>query len=155
MDFAERRNSARNPDNLNKRGSGLFGRRYSIAGARRTVDPETGRYMACRSPAGGCQGLPFSNGDQMSNLLGIPYNTNGTVGYVVDSFAGPHDWFRNHASRSYDSLGNSKYFTGIRKIVDQVAKAALIPVATPFSMAALIGTQSAMYMTAQGYLHGE
>jgi RHS repeat-associated protein len=155
MDFAERRNSARNPDNLNKRGSGLFGRRYSIAGARRTVDPETGRYMACRSPAGGCQGLPFSNGDQMSNLLGIPYNTNGTVGYVVDSFAGPHDWFRNHASRSYDSLGNSKYFTGIRKIVDQVANAALIPVATPFSMAALIGTQSAMYMTAQGYLHGE
>ncbi len=45
MDLAERRNSAQNPDNLNKPGSGLFGRKYSIAGARRTVDPETGSLL--------------------------------------------------------------------------------------------------------------
>jgi hypothetical protein len=77
------------------------------------------------------------------------------LGYVVDSFAGPHDWLRNHVSRSYDTLGNSRYFTGFRKFVDQVANAALIPVAAPFSIAALLGTQAFAYTTAQMYLHGD
>jgi hypothetical protein len=156
MDLAERRNSAQNPDNLNKPGSGLFGRRYSIAGARRAIDPETGKYLTCGSPAGGCQGLPLPDlDDEISNLLGMRYNPEGPVGYVVDSFAGPHDWFRNHISRSYDAVGNSTYFTGFRKIIDQVANGALIPAAVPFSMAALIGTQPLIYATAQVYLHDD
>ena len=156
MDLAERRASASNPHNLNKPGSRFFGRKFSIAGARRTVDPSTGDYLACGSPAGGCQGLALpGRDDQLSNLLGIRYNPEGPLGYVVDSFAGPHDWFRNHISRSYDVLGNSKYFTGFRKFVDQVANAALIPAAAPLSMAALVGTQPSTYMTAQVYLHGD
>jgi len=154
MDRAERLNSAKNPDNLNKRGSGLFGRRNSIAGARRTVASD-GSYLPCGSPAGGCQGLPIpGNLDQVSNLLGIPYNPEGQLGYVVDTFAGPHDWLRNHISRSYDSLGNSKYLTGFRKYVDQFANAALIPVAAPFSVAALIGTQPSVYLTTLEYTYG-
>jgi len=157
MDLAERRNSSHpGTDNLNKPGSGLFDRADSIAGARRTVDPATGNYLPCRSPAGGCQSLPFKDrGDQASNLLRMPYNPKGSIGYVVDTFAGPHDWLRNHVSRSYDVLGNSRYFTGMRKYVDQFANAALIPVAAPFSMATLIGTQPFVYLTAQEYLFGD
>ena len=155
MDLAERINSAKNPDNLNKRGSGLFGRKNSIAGARRTVAPD-GSYLPCGSPAGGCQGLPIpGNLDQTSNLLGIPYDPDGSLGYVVDTFAGPHDWLRNHISRSYDVLGNSNYVTGFRKYIDQFANAALIPVAAPFSVAALIGTQPSVYLTTLEYTYGD
>ena len=140
MDQSERANSSKNPDNLNKPGSGLYGEEHSIAGARRTV-VESGSYAACGSPAGGCQGLPIpGNLDQTSNLVGLAYDPQGPIGYVVDTFAGPHDWFRNHVSRSYDLLGNSRRFTGFRKLVDEIANGVLIPVAAPFSAGALVGT---------------
>jgi hypothetical protein len=167
MDLAERQSSATNPDNLDKPGSGLYGNEHSIAGARRIVDPhsEVGSYFTCRSPAGGCQGLPIpGTKDQISNLLGVPYKERSMLGYVVDTFAGPHDWFRNHISRSYITIsnpsvfhviGNAKYFTGFRAIIDQVANVALLPLAVPFSAAALISTQPYFYATTQHYLYGD
>jgi len=166
MDLAERQNSAHNADNLNQRGSKLFGNESSLAGSRRTVDPfsEVGSYLPCRSPAGGCQGMPIpGTADQASNLAGLPYNPEGQLGYIVDTFAGPHDWLRNHVSRSYiqtpaqsfDVIGNSKYFTGFRKYVDQVANFALIPAAAPFSVAALLGTQPSLFITAQYHIYGD
>jgi RHS repeat-associated protein len=155
MDLAERINSAKNSDNLNKPGSRLFGRKYSLAGARRTVSAD-GSYLPCGSPAGGCQGLPIpGNLDQASNLIGIPYNPEGPLGYIVDTFAGPHDWLRNHISGSYDVLGNSRYLTGIEKLIDEFANAALIPVAAPFSAAALLGTQPALYLTTLENIYGD
>jgi hypothetical protein len=94
--------------------------------------------------------------DQASNLAGIAYDPNGPIGYVVDTFAGPHDWLRNHVSRSYNILGDSKYFQpGLRRVIDQVANAVLIPVAAPFSIGALLGTQPAFYLVAEGHLYGD
>jgi RHS repeat-associated protein len=166
MDLSERHNSAQNPDNLNKPGSGLYGHRYSIAGARRVVDPQSGvgSYLTCRSPAGGCQGLPIAGtNDQVSNLLGFAYEEQGMLGYLVDSFAGPHDWFRNHISRSYIQtanpalfhvVGNGKYFSGFRAIIDHIANFALIPAAAPFSVAAFVATQPYISATALQRVHG-
>lgn len=166
MDLSERHNSAQNPDNLNKPGSGLYGHRYSIAGARRIVDPQSrvGTYLTCRSPAGGCQGLPIpGTHDQASNLLGFAYDGQGLLSYLVDTFAGPHDWFRNHVSRSYiqvanpalfQVVGNGRYFSGFRAILDNMANFALIPAAAPFSMAAFVATQPFLNSTAQQWAHG-
>ena len=145
------------PGFFNKPGSGLFGRLFSLSGARRTLDPD-GNFLVCGSPAGGCQSLPLPGTlDEPSNLLGLTYDPKGPVGYLVDTFAGPHDWLRDHISRSYNELGNSKYFApgSFRQFVDRVANAALIPVAAPIAVATLIGTQPILYRTALEYANGD
>ena len=57
--------------------------------------------------------------------------------------AGPHDWFRN-ATGSYvrtgpsHLIGNAKYFTGFRKVVDAIANYVLIIPSTPFAVAVIV-----------------
>lgn len=56
---------------------------------------------------------------------------------VNESFAGPHDWFRN-ATGSYDLQGNSNYFSGIRLKVDSVMNYVLVLPAAPLAVSALV-----------------
>ena len=167
MRASERELSSINPDNLGTDSAGFFGDKKGLAGARRQVDPYSpdGRYLRCVSPAGGCQGQAIDINDyaQPNNFFGIggPYKADSVRDRINESFAGPHDWLRNHVSRAYitrpagpyDVIGNGRVFTGFRLRVDQFANAALIPVAAPFAASALLMTQRGLYTGYQvGYM---
>lgn len=154
MRASERALSSINPDNLGTDSSGFFGDGVGLAGARRQVGPD-GKYLRCVSPAGGCQGQPMLEQDQLNNFFGIggPYKVGSVRDRINESFAGPHDWFRNHVSRAYDPVGNGRVFTGFRLRVDQFANGALIPAAAPFAASAMLMTQRGLYTGYQvGYM---
>lgn len=146
MRASERELSSINPDNLGTDSAGFFGDKTGMAGARRQYS-KFGELLPCKSYAGGCQGQPILEQDELNNFFGIggPYKANSVRDRINESFAGPHDWLRNHVSRAYDPRGNGRVFTGFRQRVDQFANAALIPVAAPFAVSALIMTQRAFY----------
>ncbi len=131
------RNASLNPDNIDGDSAGFFGDGKKLAGARRTIDPNTGAYTQCTSLMGGCQGQQILAGDDRSSFLGMPYDPGSLPDFVNESFAGPHDWLRN-ATGSYNALGNSHYFTGIRSIVDSVANYGLVMPASPFAVAGMV-----------------
>jgi RHS repeat-associated protein len=129
-----------NPNNASGSSAGFFGDRFSLAGARETLDDFFQR-VACKSWAGGCQGAILSSVDDPKNLLGIPYSSGGFLDTLGESFAGPHDWLRNMTG-AYLPNGNSVYFApgSAGDIWDQIKLWGTIPLAAPFAASALIGT---------------
>jgi filamentous hemagglutinin len=164
MRTAERNLSNEHPMNRNTNGesAGFYGDGTKMAGAREQFD-SFGNRLPCVSPAGGCQGAPVGPFDQRSNFFGTSYSPGGVKDYLNESFAGPHDWFRNNVSRSYirspsgayDIIGNMKNLSGVRLQFDRFANAALIPLAAPFAVAGMLATQTSMYALAMQYLHTE
>jgi hypothetical protein len=165
MRNAERRLSEQHPQGRNTNGesAGFYGDGTKLAGAREQFN-SVGERLPCVSPAGGCQGAPIPNStDQGSNFFGTDYSPGGVKDYVNESFAGPHDWFRNHVSRSYirtpngayDIVGNMKNFSGIRLQIDRIANAALIPVSAPFAVAGILTTQVPLYTSTLQHLYSE
>jgi hypothetical protein len=164
MRNAERRLSEQHPDGLNTNGdsAGFYGDGIKMGGAREQLN-SVGDRLPCISPAGGCQGAPINPADQSSNFFGTDYSSGGVRDYVTESFAGPHDWFRNNVSRSYirtpsgnfDIVGNMKNFSGSRLQIDRIANAALIPMAAPFAIAGILTTQVPLYTTTMQHLFNE
>jgi hypothetical protein len=146
-------NASLNPDGVNLDGesAGMNGDNKKLAGARRTVviNPETGlpEYGRCTSLMGGCQGAPIRQDDVRSSFFGFSYAAGSWQDRINESFAGPHDWFRN-LTGSYDALGNSRNFTGFRAFVDDyIMNYGLVIPAAPFAAAAL--TPSYLYESPQ------
>jgi len=110
-----------NPDNISGESYGVDGSGEKLAGARRAVNPETGRYFPCDPLMGGCQGAPTREGDIRSSFFGMEYAPRSLPDRINEGFAGPHDWLRN-LTGSYintvveptDVVGNSRVFTGAR-----------------------------------------
>jgi hypothetical protein len=130
------RQSLRNPDNINGESRGFFGDGKKLAGARRAIDPNTGEYLECKSPFGGCQGARLTSNDVRSSFLGASYSPGSAADYVNEAFAGPHDWFRN-LTGTYNAMGNAHHFTSARLVLDTILNGALVPVAAPFAGAAM------------------
>jgi hypothetical protein len=129
-------NSSLNPDgsNIDGESEGMFGIKAKLAGARRELG------AACVSLMGGCQGAPRLPGDVRSSFFGMEYAPGSIPDRINESFAGPHDYFRN-LTGSYDELGNSRTFTGMRLTVDKIMNYALVLPAAPFALAALVPVQ--------------
>ena len=167
MRTSEQELSSIAPDrqNLGSDSDGFFGDKTGMAGARRQYD-KFGELLPCKSPAGGCQGQPILNGkDQVNNFFGIgdSYDAGSVRDTINESFAGPHDWLRNHVSRAYitkpvnpwDVVGNGRVFTGARKWVDNFANFSLIPVAAPFAGSALVMTRRGLYVGYWAHRHAD
>jgi RHS repeat-associated protein len=132
--------------NLNGISKGMFGDNLKLAGAGEVIGPD-GR-LPCTSLMGGCQGAPvYINGvtvDERSSFFGTEYDPGDLRDTINESFAGPHDWFRN-ATGSYitnpvgaEILGNGKYLTGWADKFDAFKNYALIVPAAPFGVAGLV-----------------
>ena len=141
-------NSSNNPDNINGKSAGFFGDLIKLAGARREYD-EFGNRLRCFAPLGGCQGVAYADTtDQGANFLGVPYAPGGVLDRVNESFAGPHDWFRNLTGsyvtnpQDWEHIGDSIHFTspGAAFFDSYVSNFALLLPAAPFAAAALITT---------------
>jgi RHS repeat-associated protein len=139
-----------NTDNVNGTSAGFMGDRIKLAGARRTIFPGTDDYLPCVAPLGGCQGAPIASNDQGANSFGIRYRSGSIFDAVNESFAGPHDWFRN-ATGSYDKFGNSVFMTGMRDMFDSyVANFGMLIPAAPFAVAGFVQT----YLPSLTYVRG-
>lgn len=106
-------------------------------------------YMACDGPAGGCQGNVIQPNDVSSRLGPISYGAGDIADTLVESFSGPHDWLSDQVGM-YDGLGNGIYRTGFSHYLYEGLSRGLIPVASPFSAAALIdttGVTNSLYYT--------
>ena len=97
------------------------------------------RYLACDGPAGGCQGKVIQPNDVPSRLGPISYGASNMADNLVESFAGPHDWLSDRVGM-YDALGNGIHRAGFDHYLYEGLSYGLIPVASPFSAAALIDT---------------
>ena len=139
-------NSSINPDNI-KGHSGFNGDQKKVVGARRIVlafDLVSSEYSydQCTSVMGGCQGAAeLTPTDERSGFLGKEYPAGGLADRINESFAGPHDWFRN-ATGSYDANGNPYLFTGARLIQDVGMNYALAVPAAPFAVSGLLLTKN-------------
>ena len=84
-----------------------------------------------------------------SELAGIPYSPNSALERLTESFAGPHDWLSDQVGMYNPVTGNGIYRTGLNHYLHEAYSYGLIPVAAPFSAAALIettaGVNSLMY----------
>lgn len=133
--------------NVDGKSKGFLGDGKKIGGARRTYD-NLGELLPCDAPLGGCQGAPRIQGDVAARIGPITYKPGSFSDMVIESFAGPHDFFRN-LTGSYTSLGNSVYTTGVSAFVDDYIKnfAMLVP-AAPFAAAGILQTMdpSAVYL---------
>jgi len=140
------RNSSQNPDNINGKSAGFFGDGKKLAGARHTIDPkDPNSYIKCESLMGGCQGAPISKyGDVRSSFLGASYEPSSIQDYVNESFAGPHDWFRD-ATGSYLSNGNSISTSGFSAFWDEIKNYTLVIPAAPFAVGGIIGSTQTLH----------
>ena len=108
--------SGRNPDNISGTSRGLFGDLFKIGGGRREYnpewilsdgrDPDIEKYLPCNAPMGGCQGALVLSTDDAARFGPIKYAPGDLLDTVVETFSGPHDWFRN-LTGSYNAMGNS------------------------------------------------
>ncbi len=128
-----------NPDNIDGGSEGMFGDGTKLAGARRTINPDTGRCFFCDSYAGGCQGQPTSDMPGVrASLFGLDYESGSYHDRIAEAFAGPHDFLRNLAG-AYDGNGNARYVAGFQSgMQDHLLNAGLLVPAAPFAGAALI-----------------
>ncbi len=139
------KNASQNSYNIDGDSAGFFGDGKKLAGARRTFDSKTGKFLACESLMGGCQGAPGLNkNDVRSSFLGAPYESGSLQDYVNESFAGPHDWFRD-ATGSYLSNGNSINVTGFSAFWDEIKNYTLVIPAAPFAVAGIIGSTTTLH----------
>ena len=104
-----------------------------MAGARRVLDE------ICESLMGGCQGGPIGN-EKATSFFGFEYSPGSMRDRINESFAGPHDWFRN-ATGSYNATtGNGIPFKGMELAFDTVKNYALVLPAAPLAVSALVTT---------------
>ncbi|NNE06187.1 MAG: hypothetical protein HKN15_10740, partial [Xanthomonadales bacterium] len=151
----------KNPANTGKASRGFYGDQTARAGALRTPNPEYPDdsgfpFLKCDSTAGACQGNEvFHPQDIVNSRLGpFFYPPYGTVDYVLESFAGPHDWLRLKTG-SYDPLtGLNLYREGIAEVWDGIKNYGLIPVAAPFAAAAILVTSPNLHLVTQFQIHG-
>jgi len=159
LELSSQHPAGRNTDGISM---GAYGDQKKLGGSRELLTAD-GVRLSCRSIAGGCQGAPLPNSlDQRSNLFGRFYPPGGLADYFVEKFSGPHDWLRNHVSRSYytetkgfEIAGNVRVLTGIRRHIDQIANFALIPVAAPFALAGILATQPPLLVVNWQHNYGE
>jgi hypothetical protein len=148
------RNASQNPDNINGDSEGFFGDGKKLAGARRTVD-SSDEYLKCDSLMGGCQGAPIiKNGDVENSFFRLKYKSGSIFDVVNESFAGPHDWFRDMTG-SYLPNGNSVNVSGLAYAWDSVKNYALVIPAAPFAVGALVMTTPTAFPTYLNYRYGD
>ncbi len=136
-----------NPDNMGKDSDGFFGDKKGLAGTRRVLNPKYGttpgalKYLTCDGPAGGCQGPQIPGAVSVGSRLGpISYPPGSFFDTLAESFAGPHDWLSDQVGM-YDVItGNGISRSGFMGGLYETMSYGLIPVASPFSVAALIET---------------
>jgi len=151
----------RNPANTGKPSSGFYGDQTARAGALRTPDPDYPlqaefRFRPCDSVAGACQGRQVINPlDVVQSRLGpMDYPPYGTLDYITESFAGPHDWLRLMTG-SYDPItGLNINRVGLDKLWDGVKNYGLVPIAAPFAVAGILTTSPNMHLVIQEHLYG-
>ena len=151
------RNSSLNKygHNIDGDSAGFFGDFIKLAGARRTVDPLNPQsYLRCDSLMGGCQGAPIRPDDVRSSFFGFKYDPESMADKINESFAGPHDWFRN-LTGSYDVVGNSRHFIGSRAAIDNLMNYTLVAPAAPFAVGALVTTNSGVTSAVYQYQYGD
>lgn len=81
------------------------------------------------SPLGCYQGGPGC-------IFGIPYRTGGLVDYIVEGFAGPHDYL-NHPV-FYTPEGTLRSLTGLGRIYGAFRNATNVILAAPIAIPALV-----------------
>ncbi len=137
--------------NINGESAGFFNDGKKIAGARRAEG------QPCLSLTGGCQGAPrLGSDDVRSSFFGVEYDPNSVPDIINESFAGPHDFFRN-LTGSYDSLGNSRVFLpgSFAENFDAVKNYFLVPPAAPFSIGGLISRNPSFQVSSQYLINDE
>ncbi|MES2353056.1 MAG: RHS repeat-associated core domain-containing protein [Pseudomonadota bacterium] len=145
-----------NLDNINGESAGFNGDGIKVGGvhhecAMSPCIPDN--YLPCDGPAGGCQGAPISGHDVRARLGPFHYSPGSFLDKLVESFAGPHDWLRDHTGFSYDGVtGNSIHFSGLRLAVDNIHLYGSIPIAAPIAVGGLIGTTPGAQTALQGHI---
>ena len=129
-----------NEANANGVSKGFFGDNFKLGGGRREYFQ--GIPLPCDAPLGGCQGAPnLTAGDVGARFGPISYQPGGILDAAVESFAGPHDFFRN-LTGAYTAQGNSVTITSsFGKFTDAYVMnfGNLLP-AAPFAAAAVVQT---------------
>jgi hypothetical protein len=130
-----------NEANANGKSRGFFNDFFKLGGARREYGPDGP--LPCDAPLGGCQGAPtLANGDVAARFGPISYQPGSILDTTIESFAGPHDFFRN-LTGSYTDMGNSVSITsGFGRVMDNVMNFVDLAPAAPFAVAAFIQTQA-------------
>ncbi|MBI3562945.1 MAG: hypothetical protein HY080_14640, partial [Gammaproteobacteria bacterium] len=107
----------------------LAGGRFNIANLESWLpcDPNTG------SPLGGWQG-----GE--GRFFGISYQSGSVLDYVVEAFAGPHDYL--NSGYWYDSFGDIKQMSNTARYFGEALNAVNVLVATPFVAASVVAPHS-------------
>jgi RHS repeat-associated protein len=151
----------KHPANTGKPSGGFYGDQTARAGALRTPNPNfpvTSRipFMKCDSIAGACQGGDVINKlDVVQSRLGpIQYQPYGSLDYLTESFAGPHDWLRLKSGAYDPGTGLNIYREGISRVWDGVKNYTLVPVAAPFAVAGILTTSPNLYLVSQYHLYG-
>jgi RHS repeat-associated protein len=111
-------------------GVGFMGDGFKLGGGRWVEGLSADRQLP--SPLGGLQG-----GQGM--LFGRPYSPGSWADYLVEAYAGPHDYL--NSGRWYDNAsGNAFNLTGFARAAGEALNVSNVVVATPFVAASVIPT---------------
>jgi RHS repeat-associated protein len=150
--------SSLNPDNISGESQGFLRDGIKIGGARREYSTlcsmvdlfcsGSNPYIICDAPLGGCQGAPIGPHDVAARFGPIPYYPGSVLDVIVETFSGPHDWFRN-LTGSYTLMGNSVSLSGFSAQWDAAKNFLLLPPAALFAVPGLVtslpGTSSLLW----------